>query len=221
MHDDDAPSRLPLPEGDGDPEVRVRREAVEAALVEGQHRILRFLVGRLGNPEDAHDVLHDFAIRAIQRSDDLRDVASVRGWLGRLLATAIADHHRRAARQPRQDPVPGTWAEVGETHAAPDAETDHAVCKCLHDLIGLLDPGTADLLRRIDLQGEPRADVAAALGLSEGTLAVRLHRARRKLRDLLITMCLTCPEHGFLDCGCDRVRARRRAAEALSAGGGP
>jgi RNA polymerase sigma-70 factor (ECF subfamily) len=36
-----------------------------------------------------------------------------------------------------------------------------------------------------------------------------LHRARAKLRDLLVAMCLTCPEHGFLDCACDRARTLR------------
>ena len=72
------------------------RKAVEAALLEGQQRILRFLIGRVGNSDDAKDVLQDFSMRAITRADDLRDVSSVRGWLGRLLATAIADQIGRA-----------------------------------------------------------------------------------------------------------------------------
>lgn len=193
---------------------RVRRAAVEAALREGQQRILGFLRGRLGNIADADDVMQDFAMRAITRADDLRDVASVRGWLGRLLATAIADHHRRSARQPKPGLGSDAFADLSEAVAQPDAETDAAVCGCLHDLIGLLHPATADLLRRIDLLGRSRNDVARSLDIPEGTLAVRLHRARRKLRDLLVEMCVTCPEHGFLDCACDRARARQRAAKA-------
>lgn len=198
-----------------------RRAAVEAALLDGQQRILGFLVGRLSNIEDARDVLQDFSMRAITRADDLRDVASVRGWLGRLLATAIADHHRRAARRPKPDLGSDALTDLSETLAHPDAETDAVVCDCLHDLIGLLDPGTGDLLRRIDLLGQPRDEVARSLNISEGTLAVRLHRARRKLRDLLIRMCVTCPEHGFLDCACDRARARQPVARAVTSGGSP
>jgi RNA polymerase sigma factor (sigma-70 family) len=198
---------------------RARRAAVEAALLDGQQRILGFLVGRLRNIEDAKDVLQDFSMRAITRADDLRDVASVRGWLGRLLATAITDHHRRAARRPKPDLGSDALTNLSETLAHPDAETDAVVCDCLHDLIGLLDPGTGDLLRRIDLLGQSRDEVARSLNISEGTLAVRLHRARRKLRDLLIQMCVTCPEHGFLDCACDRARARQHAASAVTSGG--
>lgn len=198
---------------------RARRAAVEAALLDGQQRILGFLVGRLRNIEDARDVLQDFSMRAITRADDLRDVASVRGWLGRLLATAITDHHRRAARRPKPDLGSDALTDLSETLAHPDAETDAVVCDCLHDLIGLLDPGTGDLLRRIDLLGQSRDEVARSLNISEGTLAVRLHRARRKLRDLLIRMCVTCPEHGFLDCACDRARTRQHAASAVTSGG--
>lgn len=199
---------------------RARRAAVEAALLDGQQRILGFLVGRLRNIEDAKDVLQDFSMRAITRADDLRDVASVRGWLGRLLATAITDHHRRAARRPKPDLGSDALTDLSETLAHPDAETDAVVCDCLHDLIGLLDPGTGDLLRRIDLLGQSRDEVARSLNISEGTLAVRLHRARRKLRDLLIRMCVTCPEHGFLDCACDRARARQHAARVAKSGDG-
>ena len=192
---------------------RARRDAVEAALLEGQQRILNFLLGRLRNIEDAKDVLQDFSMRAITRSDDLRDVASVRGWLGRLLATAIADHHRRSARRPKPDLGSDALTDLSEAFDQPEPETDAVICDCLHDLIGLLDPRTTDLLRRIDLLGQSRDNVARSLNISEGTLAVRLHRARRKLRDLLIRMCLTCPEHGFLDCGCDRARTRQRVAK--------
>lgn len=197
---------------DPDPGASAQRAAVEAALIEGHHRIFGFLVSRLRNADEARDVMQEFALRAIRRADDLRDVQSVRGWLSRLLATAIADHHRVSNRRRSQE-LPEVLADAEtDTMAAPDAETDAAVCACLRDVIGLLPPAAADLVRRIDLEEQPRPDVARALNISEATLAVRLHRARAKLRELLITMCLTCPEHGFLDCACHRARRLRLAS---------
>lgn len=191
---------------------RARRTAVEASLVEGQRRFMGFLIGRLGNVDDALDVMQDFALRAIRRSDDLRDLASVRGWLSRLLATAITDHHRRSNRRRRRE-VPGDpWSEAADMALPTDTGTDAAICDCLRDVIGLLPLAQADLLRRIDLEEQPRLAVARALGITEGNLAVRLFRARGKLRDLLVDLCLTCPEHGFLDCACARARARTLAA---------
>lgn len=206
--------RTPIP----DLGASARRTAVEAALVEGHRRIYGFLVSQLKNAEDAKDVLQEFSLRAIRRADDLRDVQSVRGWLRRLLVTAIADHHRRSSRRRSQEvPAASPDEETYPADAAGD-EADLAVCACLREVIGLLPPAAADLVRRIDLDGQPRAEVAKALTVSEATLAVRLHRARAKLRDLLVAMCLTCPEHGFLDCACDRARSLRQATGGLAKG---
>lgn len=189
-----------------------RRAAVEAALIEGQRRFLGFLISRLGNAADARDVMQDFAVRALARSDDLRDNASVRGWLSRILATSIADHHRRSSRKLRREAPADPAVQNAVAAPAEDAEADAALCACMHILLRALPPGQADLIRRVDLGDVPRPAVARDLGISEGTLAVRLHRARKALRELLIAQCVTCPEHGFLDCGCDRARTRLHKA---------
>jgi RNA polymerase sigma factor (sigma-70 family) len=197
---------------------RARRKAVEAALVEGQRRFLGSLVRRLRNVDDAKDVMQDFAVSAIARADDLRDVASVRGWLSRLLASVLMDHHRRSMRRAQREMPGDPWSEDADPAPEPDPDIDGAVCQCIGDVIGLLPPAQADLLRRIDLKDEPRPAVARSLGITDGNLAVRLHRARAKLHDLLVEMCLTCPDHGFFDCGC--VRARKRAITSSTPGTG-
>lgn len=201
---------------DPDPGASAQRAAVEAALIEGHHRIFGFLVSRLRNADEARDVMQEFSLRAIRRAEDLRDVQSVRGWLSRLLSTAITDHHRRSSRRRSQE-LPPVQSDA-ETYpaAGPDVEADVAVCACLRDVIALLPPAAADLVRRIDLDEQSRPEVAKALDISEATLAVRLHRARARLREMLVAMCLTCPEHGFLDCACDRARTLRSASASHS-----
>ncbi len=187
------------PAGRGD----VRRDdAVRAALAEGHARIRRFLIGRLGSEDEAAEVLQDFSLRALARAGDLRDVGSLRGWLSRLLATAVADHVRRAVRRRRRE-TPLDPDAPAPPAPAPDPALDLLVCDCLHLLLPTLPPAQRSLVRRLDIDEEPRARVAADLGVSPGTLAVRLHRARRALRDRLMDKCRTCPWHGFLDCGCE------------------
>jgi RNA polymerase sigma-70 factor (ECF subfamily) len=65
-----------------------------------------------------------------------------------------------------------------------------------------LRPADADLIQRIDLQEDDRASVAADMGLRDGTLAVRLHRARIALKDSLLSHCGTCCETDRDDCYC-------------------
>jgi len=93
------------------------------------------------------------------------------------------------------------------------------VCMCLYKLLPLLKPEYADILRRVDLENEPREAVAAAMGLTLGNLTVRLHRARQALRRALQLTCETCPIHGYIDCGCEytkRLRSGRLPGEETS-----
>lgn len=187
--------------------------AVRQALMESHRRLLAFLKRRLGSTDEAEEVLQDFMLRALDRAGDLRQVPTVRGWLSRVLASTIADHQRRAARR-RSRTTPIGPEQVETIPSEPDAALDAAVCDCLESLLPTLKPEYADVIRRIDLREEPRAMVAESLGLAVNALTVRLHRARQMLRKRLLEMCLTCPVHGFLDCGCDAAERARRGREA-------
>lgn len=190
-----------LPRRAGSPDEAVRRE-----LARSHRRLRTFLQRRVGDPHEADEVLQSFAVKALARSWSLRDVGSVRGWLGRILATTLIDHQRRAGvRRRRQAPQNGPQVE---DMAAPDAPLDQAVCDCLHGLLPTLKPEYAEAIRRLDIAGEPRDRVAAELGTTSNNLGVRLHRARKALQRRLEAMCLTCPEHGYFDCRCEEERAR-------------
>mgnify|MGYP003656038286 CR=1 FL=1 len=76
------------------------------------------------------------------------------------------------------------------------------ICACVNGLVPELRAADADLIRRIDIDEDDRATVAADLGLKPGTLAVRLHRARAALADTLLGHCGFCCKHGFEDCSC-------------------
>lgn len=186
--------------------------AVRRALVEGHRDLLRFLRRRLGSQDEAEEVLQRFMLKAIERAGDLRNVQTVRGWLGRVLATTIVDHQRAAIRRRRREHVvdPVILADVSDLAIEPDAEIDQAVCDCLYKLLPTLKAEYADVIWRADLLGEPRERIAVSLGTSLNNLTVRLHRARRALKLRLEQMCHTCVVHGFLDCRCNDAERLRR-----------
>lgn len=171
------------------------------AMVAGRSEFLGFLVKRLGNRADAEDVLQDFCIRVLTRKDQLRDAGRMDAWLYSVLRSALNDHYRKTGRRKR----------LGEAFAietqSPEATADAAeamtqMCGCVKRLVPELRDADADLIRRIDFKEESRAAVAADLALKPGTLAVRLHRARAALADVLLGHCGHCCKHGFEDCSC-------------------
>jgi phosphoserine phosphatase len=49
--------------------------------------MLLFLRRRLGSGEEAEEALQRFSLGALERASDLRDVRTVRGWPGQVLAS--------------------------------------------------------------------------------------------------------------------------------------
>lgn len=184
--------------------------AVVRSLAEAHADIRQFLRRTLQNEADADDVMQDFYARVLLRSSQLKREGSARAWLRRVLRSTLNDHLRRQAARRRAE------ADFARKEAAlppVEAELDSVACLCLHKVLPALKPEYADVLREVDLQERSREAVAAALGLTPGNLAVRLHRARRALRHVLELTCETCPIHGYLDCGCEytkRLRLARR-----------
>jgi RNA polymerase sigma factor (sigma-70 family) len=193
--------------------VKPHDAVVQRALVEARQEILHFLQQRLRNRDEAEEVLQRFSVRALERATQLRDVQTVRGWLGRILATTIIDHQRSLSRRRRRE-IHIDGVDIESLPA--DAELDAAICNCLYRLLPTLKPEYADIVWRADILGEPRDRLAASLGTSLNNVTVRLHRGRQALRKRLKEMCRTCPVHGFLDCYCETADNIRRARENAS-----
>jgi RNA polymerase sigma-70 factor (ECF subfamily) len=189
--------------------------AVRRALIETRRELLDFLRRRLGNRDEAEDVLQRFSLRALESASELRDVRTVRGWLGRILTNSMIDHQRRVMRTRRRE-VAMEYTDIEKLSVQPDVELDGVVCNCLHKLLPTLKPEYAEVIWRADILGEPRDRIAASLGTTLNNVAVRIHRGRQALKKRLEEICLTCPIHGFLDCRCDEAELIRQQRGALS-----
>jgi len=189
--------------------LRPMDEVVRHALVEGHEGMLRFLLARLRNRNDAEEVLQRFMLRAIERAGDLRDVVSVKGWLSKVLATTLIDFHRQTTRSRTKETVvdPQKLAELAEAETLGDDDIEAVVCNCLYDLLPTLKSEYAEIIWRADLLEEPRESIAQGLDTTINNINVRLYRARAALRQRLLQMCRTCVIHGFLDCECQHDTA--------------
>lgn len=171
--------------------------AVRTAIVDSYDRLRNYLQRRL-NSADAEEVLQVFVLKALERSADVRDAQSVRGWLSKVLSTTIADFHRQTSRNKiRETPLS---AELSDRIAA-TPEVGLA-CECLYAQLQSLKSEHAEVIRRVDLGGESREAVAADLGVTVNNLTVRLFRARQALKERLESRCVVCREESFWECRC-------------------
>lgn len=175
--------------------------AVVAALVENHRRFLAFLESRVGNRRDAEEILQAAFVRGLERGGEIRDEERVVAWFYRVLRNALVDFWRsRGAEQKAEEALARELAD----EQVPPPELEQQLCGCFEPLLAALRPEYAEILRRVDLEGARPSDFAVAAGLTANNAMVRLHRARKALRDRLVASCRTCADHGCLDCSCGR-----------------
>jgi len=137
-----------------------------------------------GNEDDARDVVQEAYLRAYRGLRRFRGEARFTTWLYRITANCCTTLTARRARQ-RHEPL-------GEDEPVADPRLDHdpewrvsageereAVARAL--------AGLPLRLRQVivlrDIYDLPHAAIAGQLGITEAAAKVRLHRARRRLRE--------------------------------------
>jgi len=167
-------------------------------LVTNHRRFLDFLRVRVPTTDDAEEILQAAFVKAVEKSEQLRDPESVTAWFYRLLRNAIVDFYRRSSAKEKAIEAVAAFTPSDEE------QLRQTICQCVVDLVPTLKPEYADLLRRVDLEGESVPAAAAALGIQANNAGVRLHRARAALKSRLEQSCGTCAVHGCLDCSCQK-----------------
>lgn len=172
-------------------------------LVNNRNKFLSFLTRRLPSEAAAEEIFQQSLLRAIEGGSEIRDRQNLVSWFYRVLRNALIDYYRSHASESRKnDRFFKELEAANETQSAPVDEVYKAICACLSDLLPTLRPNYAELIRRIDLEGETVEFVAESLNLTPNNLSVRLHRARQALRESLERSCGACSKHACLDCSC-------------------
>ncbi|MFO0706385.1 MAG: sigma-70 family RNA polymerase sigma factor [Nitrospira sp.] len=178
--------------------------AVLTELLSRESSFRAFVRRRVGDDALAEDLLQQSLVRAVEQQHTVENQDSVVAWFYRILRHAVIDYYRaHAADERKVDGFRQELATRGEDQVPAPDDWQPAVCACLHRLLPGLRPAYADLLRRIDLNGEAPTAVAQELGVTVNNLTVRLHRARQALRAGLEQSCGVCTKHGCLHCTCD------------------
>ena len=172
-------------------------------LLENESAFRQFVQRRVGDEVVAEDILQQSLIRAVERHHSLRNDDSAVAWFYRILRHTLIDHYRSRGAEVSRNEAFLQELTVLDSHLEPPLdEAKETVCTCLHGLLPGLRGNYADLIRRIDLEGESPEHVAEELKISRNNLTVRLHRARQALRTSLEDACGICSRHGCLNCTC-------------------
>lgn len=138
---------------------------------------LRAYVARtLGDFGQVDDIVQETFLRLLRAEDMPADPVQVRKIAFRIASNLMADEWRRRKRTP---PQPDTPPEQGAAGPDPGLRLD------MTRVFGELRPQQRQMLWLSYVEGADHREIAAAVGVGEGSVRVLLHRARKKLASLL------------------------------------
>ena len=145
--------------------------------------VLRYAWRLTGDPFRAQDVTQETLLRAWQHPEVTDDCErSATSWLFTVARNMIIDE----SRSQRYRREVSASDDFGVPERACPGEVDAALDRQLISAaLARLTPEHRAVIQRSYLQGWTTADIAADLGIAEGTVKSRLHYALRTLRHIL------------------------------------
>jgi RNA polymerase sigma-70 factor (ECF subfamily) len=166
-------------------------EAFGAFVRRHQRRVFRLALHLLQNTAEAEDVAQEAFVRAYGALDRFDGRSEPFTWLYRITVNlslnAIRSRKTRRAGTTTDDPrIEAALVERRPGLADPARQaTDRELAMALCDGVDALSETLRTTLVLVAVDGMSHAEVSQVLGCPEGTVAWRVHEARRKLREFL------------------------------------
>jgi len=162
-----------------------RKREFEVRITESSTLAFRVAFGVLRNREDAEDVTQEAFASAYRSFGTLRDRERFRAWLVRITWRLAISHRRSSKRQTLREETHLNDA-ASRPSASPAADllaVERA--KRLWQAIDALPEKLRIAIVLAGIEEHNTREVAALLGLPEGTVKSRLFLARQRLKELL------------------------------------
>ncbi|MCF8044150.1 MAG: RNA polymerase sigma factor [Desulfarculaceae bacterium] len=148
-----------------------------------------FIAAMIRDDWAADDLAQETFLSAKQNLASLREPGKLKSWLYRIARNKCLDHFRRAtASREQSDERAGEGPDLKQNLVQLQLERSE-MSSCVQEKIGKLPEAYRTVLILFDLAGMSHQEIAEVLEEKEGTVKVRLHRARKALKELLAREC--------------------------------
>ena len=164
---------------------------LEEALRILQKTVYSFSMKVCGHPEDAEDTMQEVLLKSLPYLAKIESPQALAVWLYKVTRNRCWMSRRRSKFAPKEtlalDDLMPDSAELESLSSSPQQTPEaHAISvqesERLHEAVLRIPPSYRLVLVLHDMEGLDTAEVAKIMGLQEGTVRVRLHRARLFVR---------------------------------------
>ena len=165
--------------------------AFEALFDANQKLVYNLAIKLTGNPDDALDVSQEAFIKAYKNLAAFRFESRFSAWLYRLTYNAAMDFLKKSkpAVSLTQEDGEGDEQELVIPDSSPGPEElveRDDIRRAVREAVAALPDDKREILIMREFSGMSYGDIAAALGLEEGTVKSRIARARSALAEILV-----------------------------------
>ena len=169
--------------------IRTDPDALDAFYREHVDAVQRFVARRVSSPELAADLTADIFVAAMESAERYRvDRGAPSAWLYGIARHIVWAEYRRAGRERSAAVMAGSalldCEDVADILARIDAA---ASARELYSALDALSESERAVLELVAVDQLRVTEAADALGIGKVTARVRLHRARRRMKEQLAT----------------------------------
>ena len=137
----------------------------------------------MGDRDSGDDLYQDALVTAFTKFNDLREISAFRPWLYRILVNTF----KSTVRRPWWKRRTGLTPDIELRLTGEDPIDAHNARRWLQVAFQTVTPDEQALVSLHELDGWSIGELSKLYGKKEGAIKVRLFRARRKMKDALIS----------------------------------
>ena len=145
--------------------------------------LLHFVASRVSDTQAAHDLLQEVFLRASRLENGLCGINNRRAWLFQVARNLLIDRYRLT-----RDEIP-LDDELGLVEVTDEVAPVDMLSQCLPRVLSELSSEDREAITLCDIEGLSQQALADRLGMTLPAAKSRVQRARRRLREQLVTAC--------------------------------
>ena len=167
-----------------------QQDAFDELMRRYKSKIFAYLQRSVGNYEDAEDLTIDVFVKVYRALDTWQPKAKFSTWLYKIAANLAIDHHRAKARNPIQpwddDEIPESRLTATDLASNPVKTVEEKERgRIIREALEQLSPQQKAAFMLCRYEGRTIKEAAETLGIAEGTVKIHLHRAVKRLQEIL------------------------------------